>query len=175
MSYKVRIYDAKLQLETMRFVDRRMRRIIDDIHNVAVRGATGGRYSKGALAESIYKRVTPPLAYHQQGEVGSNLPYAASVERGAAIHNIFPKAGPKTLVFGRVTRFGNRVQFGIGTGRRRFLRFYWRGSYIITPHVPMSPKTIGLSHPGQRGKHFLLKALIRAAAKYNMKISIYEI
>lgn len=174
MAYRARIYDARLYVESTGFMGIRVGQIIDDIHDLAVRGATGGPYSKGALAGSIYKTKPFPIGWKVRGRVGSPLSYAASVEGGAEIHNIFPKGAAHTLRFGRVERTGRKLQFGLGTGTRRMLAFYWRGSFIVTPHVPMSPRTVGLSHPGQRGKRFLLNALLEAAAKWQMKIDVYE-
>lgn len=161
MAYVVRMHDAKLRIQSNAMAARYLRRVIDDIHDKAVRGATGGPYSTGRLAASIYKQGPTILGFRVTGEVGSNAPHAAIVERGARIHSIFPKTAP------RVWRFGDK--------RRPQLKFEWRGKVVYTPHVPMSPTTIGRSHPGQTGKHFLLKAMTRAAIRYRLKIRVYEI
>jgi hypothetical protein len=49
------------------------------------------------------------------------------------------------------------------------LSFIWRGRRVFTPHVPMAPYTIGKSHPGQRGKRFLRKAMILASQRYGFR------
>lgn len=127
-------------------------------HRHAFRATLAGEYSKGALAASLYIRgpyliTTGRASVHVEGSVGSVLPYAASVERGAEVHNIFPKGS------GHFYRFGSR--------RRPMLRFVWRGRIVFTPHVPMSVTTIGRSHPGQRGKRYLRNAAIETALRYN--------
>lgn len=160
MVYSVRINHAQLQVQTMAGGTRYMRRVLDTIHDVAVRGARGGPYSTGRLAASIYKDGPIVLGYHATGEVGSHLSYASIVERGARIHDIFPKASS------HVYRFGSR--------RKPQLKFVWNGRVVFTPHVPMSWTSVGRSHPGQPGKHFLLKAAIRASVRYRMQLRIYD-
>lgn len=136
-------------------------RMMRYVQRHAQRGAMGGRYSRGnKLASSIYKRGPVIAAAGNDGvlvvgTVGSDLSYAASVERGAKIHPIFPKGAP------HVFRFGSM--------RRPLLVFWWRGRHVFTPHVPMAPSTIGRSHPGQQGKRFLRQAMLRAAARYRAK------
>lgn len=161
MAYVVRVHQARLTLQSTRIASRALRRALDDVHDIATRGASGGSYSTGRLARSIYKRGPIPEGTRVVGSVGSTLSYARIVERGARVHSIFPKGMP------HIYRFGDR--------RPRQLKFTWRGRVVYTPHVPMSPSTIGLSHPGQTGKHFLLKALIQTAAKRRMRITIYEV
>lgn len=151
----VRINRAQVNFHAERIGYAKMRRVARFVHNSAVRGATGGMYSRTqALAASI-TTIGPVITGSQvEAVIFSALPYAASVERGAEIHRIFPKGMP------HVFRFGSR--------RPRQLRFVWRGRLVFTPHVPMSVLTIGFSHPGQRGKRFLRDALIKAAAFYQM-------
>lgn len=161
MPYVVRVHHAQLRLQSTRIASRFLRKAIDDVHDIATRGARGGPYSTGNLARSIYKRGPIPMGTTVIGEVGSKLSYARIVERGAQVHNIFPKGEP------HIFRFGDR--------RPRQLKFTWRGRVVYTPHVPMAPSTIGRSHPGQTGKHFLLKALVQTAAKRRMRITIYEV
>lgn len=160
MPYSVRINHAQLQLQTMAGVGRHMNRVLDAVHDVAVRGARGGPYSKGTLAASIYKDGPIITGYHANGEVGSPLDYAGIVERGARIHDIFPRASS------HVYRFGSR--------RKPQLKFVWNGRIVFTPHVPMSWSSVGRSHPGQPGKHFLLKAMVRASVRFQMQLRIYD-
>jgi hypothetical protein len=136
------------------------RKVLRFVHVRARRGAMGGRYATGALAASIFAEGPaiipgPNDGCTVQGVIGSLLPYAASVERGAEIHNIFPKLAP------HVWRFGSK--------RKPQLSFIWRGRRIFTPHVPMVPGTIGRSHPGQRGKRFLRNAMLAAAVRYRWR------
>ena len=161
MAYRVQVHHARARIQGNLMAARYLRRVIDDVHDHATRGAFGGPYSTGQLAASIYKKGPTTLGFTVIGEVGSNLSYAATVERGARIHFIFPKTAP------HVFRFGDR--------NRPQLKFTWRGRVVYTPHVPMAPSTIGHSHPGQTGKHFLLKALARAAVRYRLKLRVEEI
>jgi hypothetical protein len=157
MSYVVDVHEVRLKLETGRMGVGEMRNWLTYLYRAAVVGAAGGPYSRGqALARSI-KTVGPILsADGVHGEVYTDKPYAASVEAGARVHNIFPKAAPN------VYRFGDH--------RRPQLHFVWRGREVFTPHVPMSPTTIGRSHPGQHGKRFMFKALEKTAVRYNLLI-----
>lgn len=152
---RVKVHEARTRIDAARIGYNKMRRITRFVHERARAGAAAGTYSHGVLAASI-TAVGPIIA----GEVvtsfiGSVLPYAASVERGARIHNIFPKGASE------VFRFGDR--------ERPQLRFIWRGRLVFTPHVPMAITTIGRSHPGQRGKRFLRKSLREAARVFNMR------
>ena len=47
-----------------------------------------------------------------------------------------------------------------------WLAFYWErgGRYVVTKRV---------SHPGQRGKHYLRDALLRTAKRRNFRVTIY--
>lgn len=160
MAYSVRINHAQLNVQTMAGVARHMRRVLDTVHDVAVRGARGGPYSKGTLAASIYKDGPVLTGYYGHGEVGSPLDYAIIVEKGARIHDIFPKASS------HVYRFGDR--------KKPQLKFVWNGRIVYAPHIPMAWSSVGRSHPGQAGKHFLLKAMIRASVRYQMQLRIYD-
>lgn len=160
MTYVVHINHAKLQVITMAGASRYVAKVLDTIHDVAVRGARGGPYSKGTLAASIYKEGPQVIGYLARGEVGSRLSYADIVERGARPHNIFPR--------------GSSHMFRFGDRKRPQLKFVWKGRIVFTPHVPMSPGRIGLSHPGQTGKHFLLKAAVQASVRYRLQLRIYD-
>lgn len=161
------IYEARLKAKITKIQVRKARRVIDDMHDMAVRGARGGPYSKGTLAASIYKEGPTLIGKTVIGEVGSRLNYAASVERGAEVHAIFPKGAAGRWRFNEMvrSRHGPPRYYG-----RPQLRFIWHGRIVYTPHVPMGLGTVGLSHPGQTGKHFLLKAAIKTAAKHRMKL-----
>lgn len=161
MAYRVDMHQAVARLQTLRITSRYMQRVLDDLHDGATRGASGGQYSNGHLASTIFKRGPVPAGLSVTGTVGSDLHYARFVERGARVHNIFPKNAAGAW------RFGDR--------RAPQLKFRWRGRVVYTPHVPMSPGTIGLSHPGQTGRHFLLKAVIKTATKYRLRYVVHEI
>src|SRR5262245_9542 len=121
-----------------------------------------GPYTTGTLALSLESDiVTVPNSV--RGSVGSRLPYARTVHDGAKVHEIFPKGAP------RVFRFGEH--------RRPQLKFYWRkvGHTVYFPHIPGGPSTVGRSHPGQRGKQYLLEPLRGAARRHGMKIIITEV
>lgn len=152
----VRINEARLQITANRIGFAKAKRIQRYVYRHAVIGASGGLYSRTqALAASI-ETVGPFITGKEVTSfIFSALPYAASVERGAEIHNVFPKGMP------HIYRFGSK--------RPKQLKFFWRGRIVYTPHVPMSPFTIGISHPGQKGKRFLRDALIKAAIHYKAK------
>jgi len=156
MAYRVKVFKANLTLQAGIMSAMRLRRVIDDVHDSARLGASRGPYSHTkALATSIEKAGPYFTGIGVTGKVFSRLPYAASVEGGAKIHPIFPKGEP------HIYRFGDRTP--------RLLKFVWHGRTVYTPHVPMARSTIGRSHPGQKGKHFLRNAAIRAALKWQMK------
>lgn len=161
MAYVARINGAQVRIKSIAYGMRFTRRVLDSIHDIATRGARGGPYSTGKLAASIYKEGPVAVGLDIVGSVGSNLPYATIVERGARVHSIFPKNAPQHY------RFGDR--------KRPQLRFIWRGRLVFAPHIPMSPKTIGRSHPGQSGKHFMLKAAVRTSVRFKMKLYVYSI
>lgn len=153
----VHIDHAKLTVKASRVSVRQVRKIMDSVHDISVRAVSRGPYATGRLASSIYKQGPVTTGLRTFGRVGSELSYAASVERGAIPHPIWPKGARD------VWRFGSR--------KRPQLKFVWHGRVVYTPHVPMSPGTIGRSHPGQKGKHFLLRALVQTALKYRMRVS----
>lgn len=157
------INDAQLRVSASRIASRQMVKVLDYTYLQAYRYASGGTYSRtNNLARSLTKvgpisTGTQVLAYLVCDPAVA--PYAASVERGASVHNIFPRTAPYRF------RFYNRA--------RPQLKFFWHGRVVYTPHVPMSPTKIGRSHPGQKGKRFLVKACERAALRYRMEIIVY--
>lgn len=123
-----------------------------------------GPYTTGNLADSIQR--DGPIAMPNgniMGSIGSSLPYASSVHSGAKVHPIFPKAARG------VYRFGDR--------RRPQLRFFWRrkGRVVFMPHVPGSIHRVGLSHPGQPGKHYLSEPLRAAGRRHGFRVIVYEV
>ena len=122
-----------------------------------------GPYSVGNLAASITRDGPHIGPGRVNGSVGSKLPYAAAVHNGAKVHWIFPKAAPG------VVRFSSR--------RRPQLRFFWRkkGRIVYMPHIPGSPSKVGLSHPGQEGKHYLTEPLRRSARIHGFRVITYDV
>lgn len=140
---RVIMYKAALratsQAEAIRLVDTLLTSV-----QVAAKAITAtGPYTSGALSRSIFKDGPNVAGNIVSGSVGSDLSYADIVHDGASIHHIFPKAAPG------VWRFGSR--------RKPQLKFYWRkvGKSVYFPHIPASVNTMGLSHPGYRGKKYL--------------------
>lgn len=111
-------------------------------HELAIQGATGGTYSKGNLARSIYKSGPRVEGLKVTARIGSNASYARYVERGTRHHEIIPRGVPHQM-----------------------LHFFWlrRGKFVRLRHV---------NHPGMAGKHFLLRSLIVTATRYNLKIDV---
>lgn len=132
--------------------------VLYEVEFAAKAAVLGGPYSTGILAASIH-RVGPtfvPLGV--TGRVGSRLKYAMSVESGAKVHWIFPKHSS-------------------AGAHRAMLRFYWRraGKVVYFPQIPASPFTVGRSHPGQPGQHYLTNALRRSARLHNMRVETLDI
>lgn len=161
MAYRVEVHTGRLRIQTSALMARRLNSVIGYVHRHAVMAASGGPYSTGRLASSIYRSGPYIQGWKSSGIVGSHLWYARIVESGAEVHNIFPRGAP------RVYRFS-----GPARRRRPQLRFVWRGRTVFTPHVPMAPSTVGRSHPGQQGKHFMLKSLTKAAVRFHMKLIV---
>lgn len=156
MAARVFVNRAQVTLAATRIGFGQMRRVLRYAHRQAYQGAVGGPYSRtGALANSITSAGPFITGSQVLGTLFSPLSYAASVERGAEIHPIWPKGAQG------IYRFGSKTP--------PQLKFWWRGRVVYTPHVPMSVRTIGLSHPGQKGKRFLRNALVKTAARYQMR------
>jgi hypothetical protein len=136
--------------------------VLTDIQVEAAANAAGGIYSNGRLADSIRRLSGPtPVGTTVTGSVGSRLSYAASVEGGAGIHPIFPKGAP------HVYRFG--------VARRPMLKFTWHGRTVYMNQIPGGPGTVGRSHPGQRGKHYMVNALLGVALRRGLRVRIFDL
>lgn len=157
----VRVYHAVLAAQTFRHTRRYVNRVLDEILAESTAIAAVGPYTTGALAKSLYKAGPMVTGKKVFGNVGTRKEYARIVEAGAKIHNIFPKRAPHVYRFGRP--------------RRPTLKFEWRGRTVYANQVPMAPSTIGISHPGQRGKGFLIRPLRNAAVRHRMQIIVREV
>lgn len=157
---EVRVFTIQLREQTGRISSRYARRVLDDLQDTARINALGGEYSTGRLASSISKNGPTIVGNRVVGSVGSRLDYARWVESGTPVHNIFPKGAP------HVYRFGPK--------RRPMLRFIWRGRLVYMNQIPGGPGTVGRSHPGMRGKHWLSRALIEVGARRRMRVVIYN-
>lgn len=156
----VRIFHAQAVASGL-FVGRRfVRKVSREIEQGAKVIAGHGEYTTGRLANSI--EASPPLVTGTtvSSSIGSKLSYAAAVERGAKVHSIFPKSAPQIYRFGRV--------------RPPMLKFYWKkaGRTAYFNQIPGGPGTIGLSHPGQKGKGYLIRPFGRAVVKYKMRVTV---
>jgi|SRR5262245_55968660 len=153
----VRIHRYELFVHSHRAAHRLINDIVGDVKVLARARAIGPYSQHGDLSASIESEVVE-LPDGFGGRVGSRLSYAASVEDGAEVHPIFPRG------MEGIYRFGDR--------RRPQLRFYWRkrGKLVYTPHVPMGPRTLWRSHPGQKGKHYLMRSVVDVAHRYRMHV-----
>jgi hypothetical protein len=158
-----RVYHARLELAGIRLTSRFVNRVLNEIEREAKLIAVGGPYSKGRLAQSIYNTGARRRGLLVTGQVGSRLSYAAAVEGGAKIHDIFPKGAPHMYRF--------------GAPQRPMLKFFWRkaGRVVYMHQIPGGPTTIGRSHPGQKGKGFLRIPLLGAAIRHRMRVIVYDI
>ena len=126
------------------------RKVLREMQFQARLNLFGGPYTQGNLARSI-KIDGPFLDGHgARGSVGSDLPYADAVERGAGLW------GP------------SMSKFLIVPYRTRLLHFYWRrlGRQVKLPYV---------NHPGQRPKKYLERAAKEIGRRHNMIILTYEV
>lgn len=158
---EVRVFEARLMLQTTRIAQRFLRQALLEVQKEAQARAATGPYARGRLAGSIYNTGATSIGWKTTGSIGSRKPYAASVESGAGVHDIFPRFGPHVYRFGRA--------------QKPALKFFWRGRVVVANQIPMSPGTIGSSHPGQRGKGYLSKALIDVGLRRNMRVIIYDV
>lgn len=157
---EVKVFTIALREQTARISSRHARRVLDEIQDAARINALGGVYSKGRLASSVFRNGPTVVGERVVGSVGSRLDYARWVESGAPVHDIFPKGAP------HIYRFGRK--------RRPLLRFVWRGRLVYMNQIPGGPGTVGRSHPGMRGKHWLSKALLEVGARRRMRVVIYN-
>lgn len=161
----VRVFHAVLAKRTFFFTRRYVNRIMDEILTESVAIAAVGPYTHGPLSKSIHTTGPMIRGKNVTGSIGSRLSYAKIVEDGAKVHNIFPKRAPQVYRFGRP--------------RPPMLKFRWYGRgggrLVYTNQVPMAPGTIGISHPGQKGKGFLMRPLRNAAVRHRMQIIVREI
>jgi hypothetical protein len=154
------VYQVRLRAQTMFIARRQAEKALRAMQDEAKANASRGPYSNGRLAESIYRSGPRVVGWSASGSVGSRLSYAKIVEKGAKIHPIFPK-GVTVYRFGKVSRPA--------------LKFQWRGRTAYFNQIPGVPGTIGRSHPGQPGKHYLARALLSVAARYNLRVIVRDI
>lgn len=164
----VRVYQIQLRLQSMRMARRVADRVLTEAQAAAKANALVGQYSNGELARSIYKSGPMSVGKTVRGSIGSRKHYAAAVEGGSGFdgpkgraYNIFPKGAP------HIYRFGRK--------RRPMLKFVWRGRVVYMNQIPGGPGTIGRSHPGQRGKHFIRNALLGVAARHHLRVIVVDL
>jgi hypothetical protein len=168
MPYQTFVYDTVLHLEAYKIAARELRKMTSEIKAIARAEVMDGEYSTGKLASSI--SATNPRQVGERIEstvhTGNNR-YANIVEGGAKIHEIFPKARTRWRKSVRAAYAGGIYRFG--DHRAPQLHFFWRkeGKWVFTPHVPMGPGKIGVSHPGMKGKHFMARALYLVGSRHN--------
>lgn len=125
------------------------KRLVNDVLDGTVLAAKAmtapgtGPYTTGNLSRTIHKEGPHVTGRLVTGSVVATAPHAEIAHEGPGVHNIFPKDAP------HLWRFGSR--------RRPQLKFFWRraGRVVYAPHIPMSPRYIGISHPGYKGKKYL--------------------
>jgi hypothetical protein len=162
MAYRTRIYRAQLQVHTIAIAMRTGEKVLTQLEFETRENATGGPYSRGTLANSVYKQGPIVVGKTVTGTVGARAAHARWVETGTDVHDIFPKGAP------------HRYRFGWPRSRP-MLRFVWRGRLVYMHQVPGSAAKIGISHPGQAGKHFLAKALVGVAARNGFRVIVYDL
>jgi hypothetical protein len=161
MPATVKVFQIQLRQQSMRIARRYAATVLEEMQDAAQVNAAGGEYSTGRLASSVYKSGPFPQGSTITGSVGSRLEYASYVEKGARVHNIFPKGAP------HVYRFGPK--------RRPMLKFAWRGRVVYMNQIPGGPGTVGRSHPGMKGKHWLSRAIVAVATRHRLRVIIYDV
>lgn len=161
MTAYARVFHVQLQAQSLAIARRQSARILDEMSAAAKINAAGGQYSKGTLARSVYKDGPTVVGTTIHGSVGSRSLHARVVESGASVHNIFPKGAPHFYRF--------------GAKRRPMLKFIWHGRVVYMNQIPGGRGTVGRSHPGMRGKHWLSRALVSVALANNLRVIIYDI
>lgn len=158
-----RVYHAQLQIESRKLAVRFVNKVLDEMEIEARFIAATGKYTKGHLAATIYNTGAIPRGIRVVGAIGSTASYARIVETGAKKHDIFPTRASKVYRFGKP--------------EKPTLKFYWAkaGRVVYANQIPMAPGTIGVSHPGQKGKGFLRRPLIAAAIRHRMRLIIYDV
>lgn len=160
---RVRINIPKAYAVAGRDAEAFMERVLQEMRAGAIAILAHGEYVTGEMAASI--ELQGPKVYGTQvrGAVGSRLDKALVVHDGAKVHDIFPKASSHTY------RFGSR--------RRPQLKFFWRraGRIAYFPHIPGSPRTVGRSHPGMRGKKYLEIPLQVVGRRHGFKVTTRDI
>jgi hypothetical protein len=166
----VRIYRLAVTHNGQEFSKSLIRRVMLETEVGAKAILAGGRYSHGNLARSVHGEgpvVRGPIVV---GSVGSKLKYALIVHNGSGLHgpkhkpySIFPKGAP------HVYRFGSH--------HRPQLKFFWRkvGHTVYMPHIPGSAGKVGLSHPGQKGKHYLTEPMRASARRHRFRVFIQDV
>lgn len=154
------VFEAQLLKQTGRITRRQAEKVLKEVQEEARENARGGEYSKGNLAKTIYRSGPFVRGYNASGSVGSRAKYAKAVEGGARVHDIFPK-GQTLYRFGKV--------------KAPALKFQWRGRTVYFNQIPGAEGTIGRSHPGQKGKHYLARALVSVAARHNLRVIIRDV
>jgi hypothetical protein len=150
-------------VKTLAIATREVEQLIYEVHFGATMRVLHGPYTTGNLASQMYRRGPFVTANRVSGRVGNSASYARIVHDGAKIHEIYPKGVP------HVPNFSRRG--------RPMLKFFWRraGKVVYFAQVPGSPSTVGRSHPGQPGKHYLTKALVDVAERRGARVVIYDI
>jgi hypothetical protein len=161
MTTKVRLHRAEIYAHSHEAARKLMRQLLYEVEFLA-KIRSRGPYSVGNLSLSIHSEGPDSQIDGVSGRVGSRLPYAASAEAGAEAHPIFPKGI-------HVYRFGEH--------RRPMLKFFWRkaGRVVLVPQIPISPGTIGRSHPGQKGKRYLESSLRDVAHRHRMRVVTFDL
>jgi hypothetical protein len=154
------VYEAQLLKQTARITRRQADKVLKSVQEEARENALVGEYSKGNLAKTIYRSGPFVRGYSASGTVGSRASYAKAVEKGARVHDIFPK-GMTVYRFGKV--------------KAPALKFQWRGRTVYFNQIPGVRGTVFKSHPGQKGKHYLSRALMSVAARYNLRVTIRDV
>lgn len=157
----VTINQTRLDIKVTGITTRHARLLMEETNAAAKLNALEGPYATGNLARKMYTFGPQMRGLTSRATIGNVADYANIVENGAGVHEIFPRGAPHFY------RFGD-----LGTYAKPQLRFFWRkaGRVVFAPHIPMSPETIGRSHPGQKPKRFLIGALEQVAHRHGYRV-----
>jgi hypothetical protein len=160
----VRINQVALTKKVRAIASRQMREALLETEVAAKVLTLRGPYVTGHLSDSIHVDGPHTRGFFVSGEVRTRVKYAKIVHNGSGIHG--PKHKPY-LIFPK----GARHYFRFGDRRRPQLHFFWRkvGKSVFFPHIPGGPGSVGRSHPGQKGKHFLTLPMRAAARRHGFR------
>lgn len=160
---RVKIYIPVAIASANRSAEDFMETVLQEMRAAAVAIVSEGEYATGRMASSL--ELQGPLIRGEtvRGAVGSRLDEALVVHDGAKIHEIYPKRSVGV--------------WRPGSHRKPQLKFFWRrkGRFAYFPHIPGGDNTVGISHPGMKGKKYLEIPLKIVGRRHGFKVTTRDL